>query len=164
MFPEMIKKKYELSEEAAVELLKNGCYGVLSTLSPDGYCYGVPLHHVMIGRRLYMHCAPKDGHKLEAIRNHPQVCYTVVDGRLMLLEGKRDTRYSSVCVFGKAFMVTDREEKAAALTAIIEKFDPVSMEWIQKYTQGDMPVGVIGMDIEHISGKSSFLEGDVPEL
>lgn len=161
MFPELRKEKYKMTEEAAMELLEKGCYGVLSTLSPDGYCYGVPLHHAVIGEKLYIHCAPKGGHKLEAMRNHPKVSYVVVDANLMVMEGKMDTRYSSVCAFGRVSQVEDKKEKGEALLALVGKYDPASLKWAKNYVEGEMPVGIWRIDLEHVSGKSSFLEGDV---
>lgn len=161
MFPELKKKKYQMEAEAREELLKKGVYGILSLLGENDYCYGVPLHHVFVDGCIYFHCAPAIGHKLSAAIHHPQVCYTVVDERLVLLEGERDTRYSSVCAFGLVSEVKEREEKAKALRAIIEKYDPVSHDWNEEYVKGAMAVGIWKITVEHMEGKSSFLEGDI---
>lgn len=160
MFAELKKKKYQLDRGEAERILTQGVYGVLCLLGENDYCYGVPLHHVYLDGSIYFHCAPK-GWKLDAAKHHPRVCYTVVDQNLKILEGKQDTRYSSACAFGIISPVEDGEEKKKALRAIIEKYDPASKDWIEEYVQGSMPVGVWKVKVEHIEGKSSFLEKDV---
>lgn len=160
MFPELKKKKYQLDKEEAERILRDGVYGVLCLLGENDYCYGVPLHHVYLDGAVYFHCAPQ-GWKLDAAKHHPRVCYTVVDQKMVILEGERDTRYSSACAFGIISEVEDREEKAKALRAIIEKYDPVSHDWNEEYVKGPMPVGIWKVQVEHFEGKSSFLEGDI---
>lgn len=160
MFPELKKKKYQMAQEDADRLLKDGVYGVLSLLGENDYCYGVPLHHAYENGCIYFHCAPA-GFKLDAARHHPRACYTVVDQKLVILEGERDTRYTSVCAFGTVSRVEDRAEKAQALRALIEKYDPKSREWNEEYISGPMPVDIWKLQVEHREGKSSFLEGDL---
>ena len=43
MNEKMRRKDRETTEERAYEILKNGEYGILSTIGEDGYPYGVPL-------------------------------------------------------------------------------------------------------------------------
>ncbi|HCA40114.1 MAG TPA: MFS transporter, partial [Aminobacterium sp.] len=66
MFKEMRRKDRELSNKEALALLELGNYMVFSTLSQDGYSYGVPLHYVFINNTIYFHCA-MEGHKLENV-------------------------------------------------------------------------------------------------
>lgn len=42
MNEKMRRKDRETTEERAYEILKNGEYGILSTIGEDGYPYGVP--------------------------------------------------------------------------------------------------------------------------
>ena len=61
------------SESTAVEILKKGSYGVLSTVGADGYPYGVPVNYVYDDVKIYFHCA-KSGHKLDAVRASRKIC------------------------------------------------------------------------------------------
>ena len=160
MFPELKKKKYQLDKETTEQVLKDGVYGILSLLGENDYCYGVPVHHVYVDGNIYFHCALK-GWKLDCAKHHPKVCYTVVDQKLVVLDGKRDTRYTSVCAFGVISEVIEREEKMNVLREVIAKYDPVSHDWNEEYVKGSMPVGIWKIQVEHMEGKSSFLEGDI---
>lgn len=160
MFPELKKKKYQLEKSETEEVLRKGMYGILSLLGENDYCYGVPIHHAYKNGIIYVHCAPK-GCKIDAAKHHPRVCYTVVDQKIVVLEGKHDTRYTSVCAFGQISRVSEKEEKAQALKWITEKYDPKSLNWLEEYVKGSMPVDVWKIKVEHLEGKSSFLAGDV---
>ena len=46
MFHKMRNFKRELPKEEVMELLKNGEYGILSTVGGDGYPYGIPVNYV----------------------------------------------------------------------------------------------------------------------
>ena len=60
-----------LDEERALELLKDGEYGVLSMVS-EGGGYGIPVNFVWDGKNsAYIHCAP-EGRKLEGDKSEQQ--------------------------------------------------------------------------------------------
>ena len=44
MNEKMRRKDRKTTEERAYEILKNGEYGILSTIGEDGYPYGVPVN------------------------------------------------------------------------------------------------------------------------
>ena len=67
MFREMRRHKQLLSEVVSREILERNTSGVLSLMGDDGYPYGVPLSYVLVGDKLFFHCA-KAGHKIDAIR------------------------------------------------------------------------------------------------
>ena len=46
MFRDIIKKKRELSTEDTIKILQEGKEGVLSTISENGYPYGVAVNYV----------------------------------------------------------------------------------------------------------------------
>ncbi|MDZ4910912.1 pyridoxamine 5'-phosphate oxidase family protein, partial [Clostridium perfringens] len=46
MFKDIKKKKRELSKENTLEVLKNGREGILSTISENGYPYGIAVNYV----------------------------------------------------------------------------------------------------------------------
>ncbi|WP_346937810.1 hypothetical protein [uncultured Clostridium sp.] len=80
-----------------------------------------------------------------------------------VLPNKLDTRYESIVVFGQASLLKqeDKFEKVEALKAIVEKYAPNFIK------SGDLCIkknlvraNVVKISIDHISGKSSYLEGD----
>ncbi|MBC2581704.1 pyridoxamine 5'-phosphate oxidase family protein [Clostridium sp. DJ247] len=68
MFREMRRKDRELKNDEAIEILKNSEYGILSTVSQNGYPYGVPLSFIFSNNSIYFHSAI-EGHKLDNILN-----------------------------------------------------------------------------------------------
>ena len=66
MFREIRLKDRVINNEKAIEIIKKGSYGVLSTIGEDGYPYGVPLNYTYFDNCICFHCAQK-GHKLENI-------------------------------------------------------------------------------------------------
>src|SRR5512141_2211937 len=97
-----------LANEQAIEILQKGEYGVLSTVSPDGQPYGVPVSFVYTNHALYFHCAV-EGHKLDNLASNPRVSFCVV-GATEVLPDKFATRYESAIVFGKANELTGDEK------------------------------------------------------
>lgn len=67
MNEKMRRKDRETTEERAYEILKNGEYGILSTIGEDGYPYGVPVNFAVEGNKIYFHCAPNSGLKLKML-------------------------------------------------------------------------------------------------
>ena len=80
MNEKMRRKDRETTEERAYEILKNGEYGILSTIGEDGYPYGVPVNFAVECNKIYFHCAP-EGYKLECLRENPKVSFTVVGAK-----------------------------------------------------------------------------------
>lgn len=151
MFKEMRRKDRELSKEEAYELLNRCEYGVLSTMNPDGYPYGVPLDYVYEDNAIYFHCA-SEGHKLENIYSNLNVSFCVVND-VQLLPSDFSTKYKSVIVFGKAKEVKE-EEKRKGLVLLLEKYSKDYMMEGGKYIQAMWDkTKVIKIDIEHISAK-----------
>ena len=63
-----------LTAEEAYTLLKEGEYGVLSMITPEGTPYGVPVNYVWDGDgAIYIHCA-SDGRKLNCIHGLQKHC------------------------------------------------------------------------------------------
>lgn len=118
----MRKKERQLSQQEAEDILRCGAFGILSTCAPDGEPYGTPLSYVYEEGKIYFHCAPMAGHKLENIASQPRVCFTVVTGVKTLPE-KFSTLYASAIAFGTAALSSD-DEKRRALRALIAKYSP----------------------------------------
>lgn len=151
MFKKMRKSHMALSLGESMKILEEAEYGIVSTISKDGYPYGFPMSHVVLDGNIYFHGSIV-GHKLENIIYNDKVCFTVV-GRTELLPEKLDTNYESVIVFGKATQVEGREK----IDVLIELLKKYSKDFI---AEGKLSIeeekditAVIKISIDHITGK-----------
>ena len=152
MFREMRRKDREIKKDEAIEILKNIDYGILSTISQNGYPYGVPISYTYINGSIYFHCAA-EGHKLDNIKNNDKVSFCVV-GQTKTLPDKFSVKYESVIVFGRAVEVYG-DEKNMALLEILNKYSPDYIEQGLEYIQNSSEdTKVIRINVEHISGKA----------
>lgn len=154
MFRNMRRLNQALSEEASIQILRRGSFGVMAVSGDDGYPYTVPLSYVYFNEKLYFHCA-KAGHKLDAITANDKVSFCVVDQD----EVDPDlftSLYRSVIVFGKAHIIKDEETKRFAMAMLAEKYSPNRQERRDGQISRQMPqLGIIELTIEHISGKEA---------
>ena len=153
MFSELRRKDRRLDNELAMELLRTSEYGVLSSIGENGYPYGVPLNHVLMGENIYFHCAKK-GLKLDNIKSNDKVSYCVI-GPTQLQPQEFATNYTSAIVFGKIIEVEAGEEKDRVLLKFINKFSPEYLKEGKAYI-GRMKENtkVLKIVIEHITGKA----------
>lgn len=153
MFPEMRRKKQQLSNEETEEILRRGSHGVLALLGNEGWPYALPISYVYDEGRLYFHCAAA-GHKLEAIAREPRASLCVVDMDEVIPE-LFTTAYRSAIAFGRLRVLEDREEIVRALEALCGKYSPGldTAEEIKKHLNN---VCVLEMNVEHMSGKEGL--------
>ena len=152
MFRQMRRKDRELKEDEITEILKNNSYGTLSTISENGYPYGLPISYVFYNNSIYFHCAIK-GHKLDNILNNDKVSFCVV-GETCVLPNEFSTKYESVIVFGRASEASD-DEKDMVLLKVLNKYSPDFIEQGKEYIKkAGKATRVIKISIEHISGKA----------
>ena len=148
----MRRKDREISANKAKAILEKGEFGVLSTVSPDGQPYGVPINYCCTGKAIYFHCAV-DGHKLENLKKNSKVSFCVV-GKTEVLPDKFATRYESAIVFGKAVELTG-DEKHSALLEIVKKYSPTFIEeGLQYIENASAKARAYKIVIESITGKS----------
>ena len=141
-----------MEEQRAIELLREGEYGVLSMVSED-MGYGIPVNYVWDGKNsIYIHCAP-EGRKLVAIEQNPKVSLCVI-GKVNLLPRKFTTEYESAIFFGKAHINLSDEEKMHALHLLIDKLSSDFKELGDKYAHKSFHrVEIIRIDFTEFSGK-----------
>lgn len=154
MFREIRRKDRLISQEAGLELLKTCSFGVLSVSGDDGYPYGVPVNYAYKDNCIYIHCF-LDGHKIDAIKKSPKVCFTVVDN-VEIIKEQISTNYISVVVFGKAKLLPppENKERETAFTAIIDKYIPNEEVRTTEYIKGNAKnTNVIKIDVEHMTCK-----------
>lgn len=150
----MRRKDKALSAQDALQLLRDGEYGVLATVDADGQPYGVPLSYVYINGSIYFHCALV-GHKLENINNNAKVSFSVV-GRTEIIPAEFTTGFESVIAFGKASVIAG-EERYQALMGLSEKYSPEFVAdapaYIEKY---DKQTAVVRIKVESMTGKAKI--------
>lgn len=152
MSRELRRKDRGISESEARALLERSEFGVLSTVSPDGAPYGVPLSYCVIDNAIYFHCA-LEGHKLENITADNRVSFCVV-GATEVLPDKFATRYESVIVSGMSIEVFDAE-KQRSLEGLVEKYSSDFRESGLRYIDSDgKQTRVFRIMIDAISGKA----------
>lgn len=127
----MRKKSREMDSAWALEVMRKAPYITVSLTRSDGTAYGVPLSLASTDDMTwYFHCA-NGGDKLEAIAANPEVCLSAVT-RCVPTVGPKDgsftLQYRSAIAFGRAEIVTDRDEKIVGLRAICKRFLPQHMD------------------------------------
>lgn len=146
MFREMRRQDRCITKEEAFEILARGKYGVLSVVGEDGYPYGVPMHYIVEGNSVYLHCSAQGGHRNDALENNPKISFTVI-------ETENGIQCKSIVLFGKAVMAA--EKKTFVLEKLVEKFVP---EPAWESAKKGIPFAVdsiqaLELKIEHITGK-----------
>ena len=127
----MRKASRQMDAAFALEVLDKAPYVTVSMTRPDGTPYGLPLSLARTDERtFYFHCA-LEGDKLDCIAHCPTVFLSAVTKCAPTVgpkDGSFTLQYKSATAVGKAELVTDREEKIAALRAICQRFLPHHMD------------------------------------
>lgn len=122
---EIRRKDRIISQMRIDKVLKEGTYGVLSTIGKDGYPYGVPLNYAYEDGCIYFHCAKEVGHKYENMKYCDKVSFTVV-GKSEVLSQSFSMDYESVIVFGTVSEI--KEDKFPILMHLINKYSKDFLE------------------------------------
>lgn len=149
---ELRRKDRAITEDEAIAVLTKAEYGVLSTVSPDGEPYGVPLNFCILDNSIYFHCA-MEGRKIDYIEKNNSVSFCVV-GDTEILPEKFGTRYESVIVSGKIEEVCDTH-KQTALEGLLKKYSLNYFEKGLEYIETlKSKTRVFKIGIRHVSGKA----------
>lgn len=156
MFREVRRnKKQILSQEKCKTILNESTSGVLSVLGDDDYPYGVPLSHTYMDNKLYFHCA-RIGHKLDSIKKHDKVSFTVIETDQVVPE-EFTTYYRSVIAFGKVHIVDEDEQKKEILMNIARKYSSGFIKGAPAEIEKSLKaVEIFYVEIEHLSGKEAI--------
>src|SRR5579872_5945454 len=106
-------------DKAAVHAILDEGFVCHVGFTVDGQTYVIPTGYVRVDDRIYVHGSPAS-RMLGALNQALDVCLTVtlLDGLVLARSAfHHSMNYRSVVVLGKAQMVTDPEEKMAALRA-----------------------------------------------
>jgi hypothetical protein len=151
MFRDMRRDEKQLTEKKAVEILKEGEYGVLATIGSENYPYALPLNYIYYNNKIYLHCA-QEGHKLDNIKNNNKVSFTVV-GDYELQPAEFTSKYESVVIFGQANML-EGKAKEEVLNQFILKFSPqFKSEGFDYVKKAAHKTAIIEIKIEDLKGK-----------
>lgn len=154
MFIKMRRDKQSLSQEQIVEVLNRQTSGVLGVNGYQGFPYTVPLSYAYKDGKLFFHCA-KEGHKLDSIKKDNKVTFCLID-KDEIVEEKFDTLFRSVIIFGRAYILTEENEKQIALEVILKKYSPGFLKEGLEYIKNQWNrVCIVKVDIEHMTGKAS---------
>lgn len=149
---EVRRKDREISAEEAWSVLRDAEYGFLSTVSPEGAPYGVPLSFCVLNRHIYFHCAMA-GRKTDNLEANSLVSFCAV-GETRVIPDKFSTKYQSAIVAGVAEEVFS-EEKQQALEGLVRKYSPDFIESGAKYIDAlTHKTRVFKIPVGEISGKA----------
>ena len=155
MFREMRRKKQRLGKDECLAILDAATSGVLSVLGDGDYPYGVPLSFARAGSTLIFHSAA-EGHKVDAVRAHPQASFTVV-AQDDVVPSEYNTHFRSVIAFGSVRIVEDRDEKLSLLRLLGNRYWPSHDDELEAEISPRFDrMHVLALDIEHLSGKQSL--------
>ena len=149
-------------------LLAEAAHGYLGAVRPDGWPVVVPLNFVYADGRVYFHGAA-EGEKMESLVADDRVTFTVADGFSIVPSYFRDPRlacpatqyYKCVMIRGRARVVEDAAEKAAALQAMMEKLqpegghEPITVD-NPIYRKSLRSTAVVAIEVEEMTGKFKF--------
>ena len=156
MMREMRRQDRKLEREEIQEILKNGEYGILATVTNDDKPYSIPLSYALDeeNRVIYMHCSADGGQKIDNLLLHPEVCFTVVS-QTELIPEKFATKYWSANVFGNVAIIEEGPEKKKGIEAILRKYSPEHVEKGLKYIEGAIhKIYVLRLEIREATGKA----------
>lgn len=154
-----MKQQYQpvRDNDECERIIRDTYQGVLA-MSIGDEPYAVPLNHAYSDGRFYFHCA-NSGHKLEVIRQNPNVVYVIKkyygDSAELARAMRCHGHWESVIAHGKARVVTQEEE-------LIRTF----RIFMAYYGQGDYQHGdelltktnVIVIDVERMSARREYDE------
>ena len=134
------------------EILREETIGWLG-LTSEGGPYVVPLNYAYVDGRILFHCA-MEGLKLDCIRAHPEVCFSVGrqsgEVRRHAGGGVCHVDSDSVICFGRARVLDDAAERAAALNAFQRGFHPDAAPIPEKDVQR---CGAVEIVIREMTGR-----------
>jgi nitroimidazol reductase NimA-like FMN-containing flavoprotein (pyridoxamine 5'-phosphate oxidase superfamily) len=116
----------------------------------DGWPYAVNISFSRVGDTLYFHSAPA-GFKVDSLHLDSRVCVTAV-AEQEPVAATLSVRYRSAVAFGAVSLITDPEERRAALLSICKKYAADNPE-IEKSSAACVSANVYGIQLLEMSGK-----------
>lgn len=153
MFRPIRKKKNQISDEAAKELLRTSRRGVFAVNGDDGYPYAIPINFLYDedAQKIYFH-GSRAGHKVDSLRACDKVCFTVY-GNETIKDEPWAPYMQSVVVFGRCRLLESGEESLALVKRFAMKYYPDESLADIEIAEGGKAVQMYEITIEHYSGK-----------
>lgn len=153
MFRPIRKKKNQISDEAAKELLRTSRRGVFAVNGDDGYPYAIPINFLYDedAQKIYFH-GSRAGHKVDSLRACDKVCFTVY-GNETIKDELWAPYMQSVVVFGRCRLLESGEESLALVKRFAMKYYPDESLVDIEIAEGGKAVQMYEITIEHYSGK-----------
>lgn len=153
MFRPIRKKKNQISDEAAKELLRTSRRGVFAVNGDDGYPYAIPINFLYDedAQKIYFH-GSRAGHKVDSLRACDKVCFTVY-GNETIKDEPWAPYMQSVVVFGRCRLLESGEESLALVKRFAMKYYPDESLVDIEIAEVGKAVQMYEITIEHYSGK-----------
>ena len=153
MFRAMRRKKNEISQDAAKQLLQHARRGVLAVNGDDGYPYAIPINYFYdeAHQKIYFHGA-RAGHKVDALKACDKACFTVWGNETIRKETWAPF-LQSVVVFGRCHLMENNVETMALLRRFAMKYFPEESLVEEEIAASGHVVQMYEIEIEHLSGK-----------
>lgn len=162
----MRKANKEIKDRSIIEgLLKSCPVGRLGTIGKDGYPMIKPLNFAYHDGRIYFHSAPA-GEKIDDITRDKRVCFEV-DLPIAFVRAKNqpceaEYLYRSVIIRGRASVVRNSDERAAAFKYLMDKYQPDGGYGV--YLPEKLAItGIVRIDVEEMTGKEDLGKGALKE-
>lgn len=127
----------------------------MGVIGDEGYPYTVPVSYALKDDKIFIHSAT-EGHKIDSIKRNDKVSFCVIERDDVQPEAFT-THFRSVCLFGRARILTDDGEKREAFQSLVEKYSPDYLEeGKQAMEKAWDRVCLIEIKIEHLTGKASL--------
>lgn len=147
----MRRKDRETTREEAWHIFDQSSYSVVSMIA-GGKPYATALSVARIAETLYFHCA-RDGEKVQALRENPQICLHAVAHMSNYAE-TFTVHYASCTIKGIAEEVQEEKEKHDALLAICNAFALENMGMAeQEISKTGKASSVWKITVSEITGK-----------
>lgn len=153
MFRAVRKKKNEISQDEAKNLLRSSRRGVLSVNGDEGYPYAIPINYLYDeeNNKIIFHGA-RAGHKVDSIKKNDKICFTVF-GNETFIEENWAPYLQSVVVFGRCHLVENRDDIISLVKKFALKYYPNEDMVNEEIANSGKGVQMFEIKIEHLSGK-----------
>ena len=153
MFRPIRRKKNEISDELAKDLLLKSKRGIFSVNGDDGYPYSIPVNYFYDEEngRIYFHGA-KVGHKVDALKKSDKVCFTVF-GNESFKEDDWAPYVQSTVIFGRCHLIEDQTKAIELVRELATKYYPNKDLIEEEIVAYGNAVQMFEIVIEHLSGK-----------
>lgn len=147
----MRRKEREKDYAYALRIIDASTHATVSMVD-EGIPYAVPLSIVRQENVLYFHCGPV-GRKVDILSKNPNVFVTFI-GADDICKDDFSTNFLSAMVKGKAFQVTQEDEKIRILRLISEKFVPnLMLEFDDAIKRSLHRTCVWGIEMQEVTAK-----------